>query len=124
MPYSLEHPEESGLNAADLKRFKLGAPLPVRYEAGVFLADGQHKGAMLRTLIHKTGRRVRAVVFVDNDARHCDRVQNAFADQGLEVVTFRYSREDENSRRFNEGDKTQVSSAWRKLHSSLKEVFR
>jgi predicted enzyme involved in methoxymalonyl-ACP biosynthesis len=66
---------------------KLGPARPVSYMDGIFMGAGQHKGAMLRTLLHKTNRLVKAVVFVDDTPKHCDRMHEAFGSTDVDLVT-------------------------------------
>jgi len=88
------------------------------------MGSGQHKGAMLRTLLHKTKFSPQAIVFVDDHERHCMRMHDAFESTTIDLVTFRYSREDENVRRFQNNDMTHVIEAWKKLKSVTDEIFQ
>jgi hypothetical protein len=88
------------------------------------MTAGQHKGVMLRTLLHRTDSSFKAIVFVDDHKEHTVRVQAAFRDQPVRVVTFRYGKEDENVKRFIAGDKSAVSQAWSDLAAITGRLFR
>lgn len=133
LPYEPGQIEQSGISRQEARMWlpKKGSdPVeirksnPVSYSEGVYMTAGQHKGAMLRMLLHKSGNvgRFRAIVFVDDHAKHTEAMSRAFEDQGLKLVCFRYSREDANVRRFNENQgsaKLRATRAWFRLKHSL-----
>jgi hypothetical protein len=80
-----------------------GASRPVSYKNGVYMISGQDKGKLLRALLDKAGKNFRAIVFVDDKASHCARMEEAFAGTLVDLVTVRYSREDERVKRFDTG---------------------
>ncbi|HLF30225.1 MAG TPA: DUF2608 domain-containing protein [Xanthomonadales bacterium] len=68
---------------------------PVRYEDGVFLTAGQHKGEMLQALLNKTLTPWPAViVMADDKAGNLQAVLGAFAGSATSVQAFRYGGED------------------------------
>ncbi len=69
---------------------------PARYEEGVFLTAGQHKGAMLKALLAKTGTSAPTViVFADDKAENLQDMMETFEGSGIAVHAWRYSREDD-----------------------------
>lgn len=63
----------------------------VLYEDGVYMTSGQHKGAMLRLLLARTGLRVSAIVFVDDTHKHLPGMVAAFEGVGVPVHAFYYT---------------------------------
>ncbi|MEM8866228.1 MAG: DUF2608 domain-containing protein, partial [Planctomycetota bacterium] len=116
LPYDRDAVEQSGLTAEEAEQFDLPAdPKEVSFEAGVFMTSGQHKGAMLLTLLARCDRDFKAVVFVDDHARHVVRVYDALARRGLDVTCFHYKLEDDNVKRFEYSDKSDVTRRWLRL---------
>jgi hypothetical protein len=69
---------------------------PSRYEEGVFMTAGQHKGAMLQALLTKTGTPAPTViVFADDKAENLQDMMEAYEGSGIAVHAWRYSREDD-----------------------------
>lgn len=123
LPYDLENISKSGLTEEEAKAFGLSQPRPVSYQDGIFMGSGQHKGAMLRILLHKTHSLFRAIVFIDDQVKHLDRMDAAFSNQGIDLITIRYGREDVNVLRFQKSDKSHVIQQWNDLSSLLKNLF-
>ena len=68
---------------------------PARYEDGVFLTSGQHKGAMLHDLLDLTATDMpRVIVMTDDNQVNLDAVTETFAALNATVRTWRYSGED------------------------------
>jgi hypothetical protein len=66
-----------------------------RYEDGVYLTAGQHKGEMLLALLDKTNTaQPRAIVMVDDKVENLQHVLDAFANTTTSVQALRYNRED------------------------------
>ena len=127
LPYQLESISDYGLSQEEIAKFKLGNPRPVSFMDGVFMGSGQHKGVMLRTLLWKAKkvkkRAYKAILFVDDGPKNADAIQAAFENEGVDVVTIRYNREDDKVKRFQENDKTDVIQKWNDLHGVLTSVF-
>jgi len=69
---------------------------PARYEEGVFLTAGQHKGAMLKALLAKTGTPAPTViVFADDKAQNLQDMMETYEGSGIAIHAWRYSREDD-----------------------------
>ncbi len=106
LPYQLDKPAESGITKREAEQW-LGDTKPrrVSYREGVYMTAGQHKGAMLRMLLHRTGNagKFSHLIFVDDNARHTASVRSAFAPtNNATAVTFHYTREASNVFRFKE----------------------
>ena len=86
---------------------------------GVLMVAGQHKGAMLLTILHRAGRMPKAVVYVDDHGRHVHRVSDALARRGVATTVFHYHREDANVKRFRYSDKSAVDRRWKRLRATL-----
>ncbi|MEN1680123.1 MAG: DUF2608 domain-containing protein [Planctomycetota bacterium] len=122
-PYDLDAIEQSGITKEEARRFQLGKPRGVSFSGGVFMAAGQHKGAMLLSVLARCDEEFAAVIFVDDHGRHIVRVYDALAGRGVEVASIHYQREDANVDRFNYGDKQDVARKWRRLEKTLDAVF-
>ena len=76
---------------------------PVRYEDGVFLTNGQHKGTMLKELLDRTNTSMPAAILVlDDKQANLDAVIETFSTLNVPVRAWRYSGEDENVAAFDE----------------------
>jgi len=68
---------------------------PARYEDGVFLTSGQHKGVMLHELLLRTGAPLPdVIVMIDDKQDNLDAVAETFAALGVTVRAWRYTGED------------------------------
>ncbi|MEM9186357.1 MAG: DUF2608 domain-containing protein [Planctomycetota bacterium] len=122
-PYDLDDIESSGLTAEEARLFRLEEARDASFGAGVMMTAGQHKGAMLLSMLHKCPEKFEAVVFVDDHGRHVVRVYDALARRGIDVTAFHYKREDANVKRFEYSDKAKVTRQWRQLDKTLGAVF-
>lgn len=122
LAYDPLNPEKAGLSAAELATYKLGEPRPVSYVDGVFMTAGQHKGIMLLTLLKRSQRPIKAVIYLDDNVKHVGNVFSAAEARGLDVSTFHYQREDTRVQRFNYSDKRDVDLRWRAIKQAA-EAF-
>jgi hypothetical protein len=91
-----------------------------RYEDGVFMTAGQHKGQMLYTLLEKTGTAMPSViVMVDDKQKNLDMVIETFRELDIPAHAWRYSGEDENVRTF---DPEQVHAQWKSIEAALRQI--
>lgn len=89
----------------------------VRYEDGVFLTAGQHKGRMLADLLELTGSDLPAVIVVADDKQdNLYALSETFAGLGVPVRAWRYAGEDEAVADF---DPVQAHVLWNELEPSL-----
>ncbi|MHC4848377.1 MAG: DUF2608 domain-containing protein [Planctomycetota bacterium] len=116
-------PETDGLSEEEIKRFRMDRRRPVMHQSGVYLAAGQHKGAIVRSFWQAAERRYKAILFADDHKKHIDRVRDAFKESKVELRLFRYGRVDTQVRRFNESDKSDVTAKWRKLNEAMKATL-
>lgn len=112
-PYVLKRPMASGLSVAEIKTFDLKEPRTVGFVGGVFFTEGQNKGIMLRTLLHRSKLPVRGIVFIDNRIKHIDRVEAAFKGRSMKLMTIHYNAVDIDTKPFEKGDQAQAE--WEKL---------
>jgi tRNA A-37 threonylcarbamoyl transferase component Bud32 len=111
LAYDPAHPEESGLTADEVAKFKLTSPRPVSYANGILMCAGQHKGIMLMTLLNRSERDIKAIVYVDDNVRQIGNVFSAAGARGIEVGSFLYQHEDLRVQRFQYGDKSNIDEA-------------
>jgi hypothetical protein len=123
LPYDLDDLEADGLTERDVSAFGLTEPKRVTYETGIYMTAGQSKGAMLRAILHHADADIRAVVYADDVIRHVAYVFAAVAGRGDEITGFHYTREEPRIKRFQYGDKEEVTRDWRKLNRALEEIF-
>ncbi len=112
LPYDPAKPEESGISAEDIQKYKPVPPRPSLYVDGVFMTAGQHKGLMLLTMLKKSPREIKAVVYVDDNVRHVGSVFSAAVTHGLEATVFQYQHEDTRVQRFQYSDKSDMDAQW------------
>ena len=91
LPYDKARPNTDGLTKKEVN--SLREPRPVSYSSGIMMTAGQHKGYMLRTLLARSQRTFRSIVFVDDHKKHTTRMTEAFRDSGITTACFRYDRE-------------------------------
>jgi len=121
MPYDKARPNINGLSQAELKALR--DPRSISYSSGIMMTAGQHKGYMLRTLLARSNRNFRAIVFADDHEKHTTRMTDAFSDLPITTACFHYVREQPNVDSFNEADKESVAKKWSDLDSSIRNAF-
>ena len=115
LPYDQNNPEKDGLTKDELEKFHLGKPQKISYDDGIMMTAGQHKGAMLLTLLHDTKGDIDAIVYDDDNIRHVSNVYAAVLDRDREITAFHYKREEPNIKKFDYGSKKDTTRRWRKL---------
>ena len=91
-----------------------------RYEDGVFMTSGQHKGQMLYALLQKTDTAMPAViVMADDKQKNLDAVKETFSALEVPVHAWRYNREDENVASF---DPEQAHAEWKSIEAALRQI--
>lgn len=121
LPYDKNRPNVNGLSKEELD--SLRDPRPISYSNGIMMTAGQHKGYMLRTLLARSKRTFRAVVFVDDHKKHTTRMTDAFKDSGITTACFHYVREQPNVDVFEKSDKKLVAKKWKQLSKTIRSVF-
>ncbi len=122
LPYDLNAIEASGLSKDEASRWKLGSAKPVVYQGGIFFGAGQHKGAMLKTLLAKTGFAPCGIVFIDDTPKHTERVWDAFDSTQIDINVIRYGYEDDHVNQFMASDKSEVKRQWSLLKYFLDSI--
>ncbi len=98
-----------------------GGSRAARYEEGVFMTAGQHKGDMLHALLEKTGTPWPAViVMVDDKEQNLRAVLETFEGTGTAVHAWRYSREDAAVSSF---DRDKATELWLQIRPALKQIL-
>lgn len=91
-----------------------------RYEDGVFLTAGQHKGQMLLALLEKTATAMpAAIIMADDKQKNLDAVKETFAALDIPVHAWRYTGEDENVRNF---DHEKANAQWKSIEDPLRQI--
>ncbi len=121
------------LSKDDQKQFKLDhEPRQVSYCDGIFMTEGQHKGAMLVALLERQQKHFKAIIMVDDHIQNCSRVAmalhrfynaNESKEDDVDIVTVHYLAEEEHVKSFHESDKTEVMQAWTD-YLQLKQHFK
>ncbi len=97
-----------------------GGSRAARYEEGVFMTAGQHKGDMLRALLEKTGTPWPAVIVMADDKEgNLQTVLETFAGTGTAVHAWRYSREDAAVSSF---DRNKATELWLQIRPALQQI--
>lgn len=123
LPYTVQNPEQSCLKAEELAAWGLKDAKPSVYEDGVFYTSGQHKGAMLRSILCKVRKNYAAIVFVDDTEKHVDRVLKAYEAYNVNVISMRYGAMDPQVRQFQQSDKKEAIQGWAQIKAVLESVF-
>ena len=99
--------------------------LPVNFQNGIFMTSGHHKGEALAYLLRKSGKQFKAVIFADDHEKHTKRVYETFSPgTSTEIVTFRYSKEDESVAGFKAGSKSQVNAQAVEVIRTYRKIFK
>lgn len=97
----------------------------VSFMNGIFMTTGHHKGEALAYLLTKARKHFKAIIFADDHERHTRRVYETFSNlPNIEVITFRYSKEDEAVAAFKGSSKSQVNAQLRALHQTSQQIFK
>ena len=95
---------------------------PARYEDGVFLTTGQHKGAMLEALLNRTNTPLPgAVIMVDDKQANLDAVTETFSNQGVPVHAWLYHAEEEAVSGFDADGSHEM---WQQLLPAMQTIQR
>lgn len=114
---------ESSFSDEEKKLYKIDSARAISFQDGVMLTAGQHKGAMLKAILKKTDFSPKAIVFIDDQKKHTERVEATFKDSGIETWSYRYGAWDENVEKFKKSDKRKVTQDWKKINTVIQQVF-
>jgi hypothetical protein len=124
LPYDLKNPAAACLSAQELAAWGLKEAKLSVYRQGVFFTSGQHKGAMLRSILCKVKKSYSQIVFVDDTEKHVDRVLKSYeAISSVNVVSMRYGAMDSQVEDFGRSDKSVEITSWSKIKNVLTDVF-
>jgi len=91
-----------------------------RYEDGVFMTTGQHKGQMLYALLQKTGTGLpKVIVMADDKQKNIDAMIETFGALQIPVHAWRYTGEDENVKNF---DPEKTHADWKSIEAALWQI--
>lgn len=91
-----------------------------RYEDGVFLTAGQHKGQMLYALLKKTGTLMpAAIIMADDKQTNLDAIKETFSALSVPVHNWRITSEDHNVAGF---DAQHAAQLWTEIEAPLREI--
>ena len=122
IPYDLRDLPRYGLTPEEAREFKLPEAREVVYSRGAYLTQGQHKGVMLKTLLHKLRLRFDAIIFVDDRVHHLEGMRKAFESDPVMVSTVEYLHERPVTERFLNADKTDVIARWQKFAAGMRAI--
>ena len=123
-PYELDKLESYGLESSDAALVKNSPARLSSYVDGLFMTAGQHKGVMLKTLLHKLGAKPKVIFFTDDHKKHTDGMGKAFETRDEKVYTFHYNGELEKVKAFNQGDKGHVFLQWLMIDGAIDSVLQ
>ncbi len=99
-----------------------GGERQARYEEGVFLTSGQHKGVMIKALLAKTGTASpKVIIMADDKQSNLDDVMETFAGSGTAVHAWRYTGEDDTVAAFNAQE---AADTWNAVKPALMKIER
>lgn len=116
-----------------IEQYKLSHPRKVSYSAGIFMSEGQHKGAMLVLLLEHFDVHFDAIIFVDDHLRNCARVlaavdgrwnQDESPDNDVVVRSVHFTGEADHVREFEASDKGDVIDAYAQFAAMKAAVFK
>ncbi|MFH1017076.1 MAG: DUF2608 domain-containing protein [Pseudomonadota bacterium] len=114
--------DTADLTEKEIQTFDLTKPRDVSYRNGIFLVHDQHKGAMLRGLLHRLGLSdaFSAIVFVDDSGTNMKDMKAGFDGRpGLNLTNMLYTHEYPRIERFKAGDKWDVIAAFQQIRPTL-----
>lgn len=123
LPYDLENPSSSGMTPEDVEQVKGRSARSVTYMEGLYMTAGQHKGVMLKTLLHRLGYQPKAIFFVDDHKKHTTNMGITYGSLEPMVYTFNYVGMAGKVRSFQDSDKSLVHEKWQLLKSAMGFIF-
>jgi len=126
LPYDYNDIAASGyLTKPDISRFNLPLPAPISYQHGILMTAGQHKGVMLQCVLHITGYKPAAIIYIDNKEKQIERVDKAFAGSNIKVIGLRYSGCDRAAGDFEKMPEKRraVLDQWNRIKESILKIF-
>lgn len=124
-PYKLKTFKNAGLTKFDIKKMGNKKARPVSYMNGIFMTSGLNKGIMLKVLLKKTRSKFKAIVFSDDHKKHTKRMQEIIGSiKGIDLTTFRYSKNDPTVKAFHAGDKAESIKAWKLLKEVTTKIYK
>jgi hypothetical protein len=101
----------------------LKAPRAVSFFNGIMMVSGQNKGIMLKSLLHKTDKKFKAIILVDDGKKNTDNMYAVYKASEIDVNSFRYSYDDAIKRQFKQSNKNNVIKQWKEFKASIDSIF-
>ncbi len=124
LPFNLQTNHLSGLSAVKIKELKAENVRPVSFTNGIFMGSGQHKGLMLKALLHKTNRKFKKVIFIDDTEKNIHAVYDLLNSKSVDVTALQYTQMDSIVQAFENGDKKLEIQAWQELQKLRDQYFK
>jgi hypothetical protein len=113
------------LKLSNIKRWGLPAqPRTVRFQEGMLMTQGQHKGAMLRSFLKRARLKPKAILFIDDTIKHVLNVEEGFGGTAVEIVGLHYTRTEERVKAAFEADKAPMAAEMERLKPALLETMK
>jgi hypothetical protein len=112
LPFNLNNPIDAGITRDELREFNVTSVKPLRFERGVLLTEGQHKGLMLRAVLARARTRFKSIIFIDDRATHLEGIHAAFKAREEVIDTIQYRHQAGHIAAFNDSDKRVVKAQW------------
>ena len=122
-PYDYNKPELHGLTKEQVANFGLEQPRLISYSDGLLLVAGQHRGLMLKSTLSRTSHNFKIVIHVDDEKQYSEQIREVFKGSGVDIHSFRYTREDGNRKNLDDSSKQLMTNQWMKLDQTVKAVF-
>ncbi|MCT4641620.1 MAG: DUF2608 domain-containing protein [Bacteriovoracaceae bacterium] len=124
-PYDLKKFKQYGLTKDDMVAMGNKKPRAVSFQNGIFMTAGLNKGIMLKTLLHKTQSKFKAIIFADDHEKHSVRMHAILGKvKDIDLTTYRYTKIDPEVKRFKESDKKQAKIDLKAFLSLRNKVFK
>lgn len=118
----------------DFSATKIGKNIPLKkyqkreieYKNGIFMTSGLGKGELLKKLIdHSRLSSLKQVIFIDDHSKHTESVYQTFQSSNIDVLTYRYKKEDDRVSRFHNSSSLQglADKNLKKLQLTIKKIF-
>ncbi len=122
LPYQLDQITESGLTETDAKDFNLAEAKYVSFDKGLYMTQGQNKGIMLKTLLHRMKRKFKTIIFIDDRITHIKSMKKMAQSISENVYSIHFNKSDNWTIPFYIGDKSEVQSQWCQFSQGLNQL--
>lgn len=124
LPFDLQSGNLSGLKLDKIKELKAENVRPVSFTNGIFMGSGQHKGLMLKSLLHKTKAKFKKIIFIDDTEKNINAVFELLNTKTVDVTALYYTQMESIVKDFENGDKKLEIKAWQELQKLRDQYFK